>query len=103
MSEAAPQDELSGEVAGQKFSLKSASLNTIATVATLILVAILAYVLWEHKLDAKAQGVSLTDAIQSMVKAQQEATQAHRETNCLIGMKEAERESKSEWCKRIAR
>lgn len=95
--------ELDAQIAGQKFSIKSASLNTIATVATLLGVILLGYVLWQHKVDAKDQGDSLNKAINAMIQAQQDATSAHRETNCLIGFAEGQREQKAEFCKRISR
>lgn len=91
------------EVMGNKVNLKNVkSLNTLATVATLIVVVLIAYVTWAHGTEAKENGKSLVDAINSMTKAQQDTVRAHRETNCLIGMKESEREAKAEFCKRIS-
>lgn len=97
-----PQEELDADIAGQKLKIKTASLNTIATVATLVVVCLIAYVLFEHRMDAKAGGLAMTDAVLNMVKAQQDTTRAHRETNCLMGIPEAQRESKADWCKRIS-
>lgn len=96
------------EIAGQKVNVKNVkSLNTLATIASLILVCVLGYAFWEHKLDAKAEGVALntllTNAFRESANAQREMAQAVREGNCINSFREAERENKSEYCKRITR
>lgn len=96
------------ELGGQKVKLKNVkSLNTLATVATLILVCVLGYAFWEHKVDAKADGLArdsaLTSAFKEIASSQKDMAQAVREGNCLNSFKEAERELKVEHCRRITR
>jgi hypothetical protein len=97
-----PQDAVDAEIAGQKFSIKSASLGTIATVLTLIVVVLIAWTLWLHGAEAKDTGKSLVEAINAMTKAQMDTVAAHRETNCLIGY-QGPPTDKVEFCKRISR
>lgn len=85
------------KIAGQEVNLKNVkSLNTLATVATLIIVVLVGYIIFEHKIDARAHGESLTSVMKDMA-------QAIREGNCINAYPEAERESKVEQCKRLAR
>lgn len=95
-------------IAGQQVKLKNIkSLNTLATVATLILVCVLGYAFWEHKVDAQAQGMArdsmLTTAFKEISNSQKEMAQAVREGNCINSFPEAERENKVEHCRRITR
>lgn len=95
-------------IAGQQVKLKNIkSLNTLATVATLVLVCVLGYAFWEHKVDAKAEGLArdsmLTTAFKEIANSQKEMAQAVREGNCINSYPEAERETKVEQCRRITR
>lgn len=85
------------ELAGQKVNLRNIkSLNTLATVATLIVVVLLAYALWEHKLDARASASEQQSAFKDMA-------QAIREGNCINSYPEADRADKVELCKARSR
>lgn len=84
-------------IAGQQVKLKNVkSLNTLATVATLIVVVLIGYVIVEHKADAKSNADSLTFVMKDMA-------QAIREGNCINSFPEAERENKVQQCKVMAR
>lgn len=65
-------------------------------ILSLCLLFVLAYVLWDHKVEARSNGDTLITALQAMVQAQ-------REQNCLISIKQDEREQKAEFCRRISR
>lgn len=83
------------EIAGQKVNLRNVkSLNTLATVATLIIVCVMGYVLYAHAGDTK-------DASKELTMALKEMTQAAREQNCLISMPQDRRDP--ELCRRISR
>lgn len=87
------------EVAGQKINLRNVkSLNTLATVATLILVASaigVGYVMAAgHVADTK-------EASKELVTALKEMTQAAREQNCLISLPQDRRDP--ELCRRLSR
>lgn len=82
-------------IAGQQVKLKNIkSLNTLATVTTLMLVILLGYVLWTHTNDDKEAKRELTIAIR-------ELGQSAREQNCLISMPIDRRDP--ELCRRISR
>lgn len=89
-------EEIDAEIGGQKFSLKTASLNTVATVATLILVSVVAYIMWGHASDTKEASRDLSLALKDM-------TQAAREQNCLISLPQERREQNADLCKRLSR
>lgn len=85
------------ELGGQKVNVRNVkSLNTLATLATLILVCLIAYGGYLHVQHASKQAESLQETFKEM-------TQSNREQNCLIAIPESQRESKSEFCKRITR
>lgn len=85
------------ELAGQKINLRNVkSLNTLATVATLIIVVLIAYALWEHKIDARASSVEQQNAFTDMARA-------IREGNCINSYPEAVRADKVELCKARSR
>lgn len=88
--------EVSAETAIGNFKLSGAGVNTIATFITLVLVALLCILLYQHigQADKRDEGLS---------KAFQEMAQAQREQNCLISIPEAQREAKADFCKRITK
>lgn len=88
--------ELTAEIAGQKLSLKNMALNTIATVATLIGMVLIGYIVWEHTSDAKV-------ATKELASAMRELAQANREQNCLLRFSPEQRLSQVEFCKQISR
>ena len=106
--------ELEAEIAGQKLTLKDAPLNTIATVATLLLVGGLIVGGYFH-VQASEKGQS--EIAQAMKESSQaaiavskehiatirEATQAQRESNCLIRFDQKERQQQAQFCRDVAR
>lgn len=96
-------EELSGEIAGQKFSAKNLPINTLATVATLVLVSIIAYVLYQHEVHAANRHGDYLNALREQTQAIREAAQAQRETTCINTFPESQREAKSAFCKQISR
>lgn len=85
------------KVAGQEIRLKNVkSLNTILTLGAFVAACFAAYLLFDHKADAKANAETLTAVMKDMA-------QAIREGNCINSYPEAERETKVELCKRIVR
>ena len=86
--------------------------------ACLLVSVVAAYALWEHKMDAKADSISLVSSIRELAAAQRETTKelivaqrettiAQRELNCLISFRQELRErefsSDNGLCKRLAR
>jgi hypothetical protein len=76
-------------VAGQQIAIRNVkSLNTLATIATLILVVLLGYAFWEHKLDASAQEIrretSLAKRDDLIATAINNQTKEQRISNCLM-------------------
>lgn len=94
------QEELNADIAGQKLSLKSQSLNTVITILTFVIVAVIAvsgYSLFvTHASDTKEASKELSLALK-------EITQAAREQNCLISLPQDRRQANAELCKRISR
>lgn len=90
-------------IAGQK-------VETIAIGATLILVVLVGYVLWEHKAQAsvtqQALQTTLEKAFDKISESNTEVARAQREMNCLIAYRRDNNqtpESLLEFCKRITR
>ena len=96
-------EEISGEIVGQKFSLRSVALNTLATVATLTGVVVISILLWQHQIDAKEAGKGFVEALKEQTVAMRESTQVGREQNCLLRFDQKERQSNAEFCRQITR
>lgn len=94
--------DLDATIAGQKISLKNVSVNTIATVATLIIVTLIAYVLYTHQQDAREASAGFVTAIKEQTTVQKEQTTVMREANCLQSYQGPPAE-KASFCKSIAR
>lgn len=118
MSEENNNEKVEYEGFGQKVKAEVKSLNTLATLGTLILCVLIAYVLWTHEQNNVARGASiaasvkeqnttLKEAVSEMVTAQREATQTQRQLNCLISIDQAKREaeytSPNSFCNRVSR
>lgn len=85
------------DIAGQKVNFKNIkSLNTGATLATLILVSVLGYAFYVHAGETKDQSKELVSALKEM-------TQAAREQNCLMRFDQKDRQANADFCKQIAR
>jgi hypothetical protein len=91
-----PQQELTADTAIGKFNFRGQSLNTLATVATLIAAILVAYIVYGHAGDTKETNKELVGAIKEMA-------QASREQNCLMRFEMKERQDRAEMCKQIAR
>lgn len=78
------------------FEINGKKTAEVIAILSLCLLFLLAWVLWEHKADAKSNGDSLNAGMKDMA-------QAIREGNCINSYPEAERENKVELCKRITR
>lgn len=76
-------------------------------ILSLCLLFLLAYVVWEHKNDARADNTNLADVLKGMTTAQQAMVQAQREQNCLMALPAERREkeyfSPDSFCKRLSR
>lgn len=100
-----------------KFKISGASLNNLATFATLIGTVLLCWVLYGHAGDAKegakAVAAELRDANKEVAQALKESNKeisatlkemarATREQNCLLSLPQDKRERQAENCRRIA-
>lgn len=96
MDSAQQQSESALELDARNLTAKirSTSLNTIATVVTLIIVCVSGVFLYQHIAHSQARDETIAKAFNVMAQAQ-------REQNCLIAIPEAQREGKAEFCKRI--
>ena len=96
--------DVSVNVAGQQINLRNVkSLNTLATVATLIICILIGYVVFEHKTDARAEGVALAQRDAQLSNAIREMASSNRVLACLMATKQDDREAKLAQCERIAR
>lgn len=95
--------ELTAKVAGQEVSLKNVSLNTIATVTTLVAVGVLLYVAVTHSQEAKDSGRAFVEAIKEQTKSQLEQTSVMREQTCIMRFDQKDRQTNADFCKQIAR
>lgn len=94
--------ELNAEIAGQKFSLKDAPVNTIATLATLLLVVLIAYAFYTHQQDTKESGQGFVAALKEQTTAMKEQTTVLREANCLTAY-QGPVQDKERFCKSVTR
>lgn len=83
-------------------SLKSQSLNTIITFATLILVSVIAYALWTHAEEARTSSSLFVGAVREQTTAMREATTVQRENNCLQSYQGPPQE-KASFCRTVSR
>lgn len=89
--------DVSVKVAGQEVNLRNVkSLNTIATIATLIVVCAALPYAYSHVQDTKESGKELVNALKEM-------TQTAREQNCLMRFEQHERKEQAEFCRTISR
>ena len=96
-------EEISGTIAGQSFSLKSVALNTLATVATLVVVSVCAVLLYQHQTEARETKDSFAAAIKEQTIAMREGTAVQREQNCLLRFDQKDRQANAEFCRQITR
>lgn len=89
---------------------KSLHLNTLATVAGLILTACIGVAIWflngqleAHRMDAKEMSINFVSAVREQTVATKELAVANREQNCLLQFKQEERPAQADQCRRNAR
>lgn len=75
----------------------------ILGVGTFLIVVMAAYLLWEHKGDAKDIAREISLSLKEMTREQHMMTQAQRESNCLLALPPEQRERSAEFCKRVTR
>ena len=91
--------------------IKSKNMAELISVAAMICLVLLSYVLWEHKNEARASiadtNKAISDAFRELAATNKAMVEAQREMNCLIAMpqdrREAEFRSMDGLCKRISR
>jgi hypothetical protein len=94
-------EEVTGEIAGQKFTLKSLSLNTLLTLIGVVGVVAVSVLMWTHLGESKESSAAMVGALRELTAAQKDQTMVAREQNCLISLPQDRRDP--ELCRRIAR
>ena len=105
--------------------VNGSNINNIFTVLGFIMISLIAWVLWQHHVQAadtdkasaasikesnkqfvdalKESNVATVKALEKISEEQKKATEAQRETNCLLSLPQDRRTNAGEICKRIAR
>lgn len=84
MSEERNGADVNLELGGQKLNVKNVkSLNTGLTIISVVLVAIVLVLMFQHQVDAKDDNRALLDAIKENTASQKAQVAAQREANCL--------------------
>lgn len=97
------RDEAAITTPAGSVSYKGKRMAEFITVISLCVLGIMAYVLYDHKNDAKESNTLMRDAIKEMTTAQKDGVAAQREMNCLISVAQDQRERNADLCKRLAR
>ncbi len=88
-------------------SFKGKRMAEFIAILSLCLLFLLAYVLWEHKAEARTDAANLAGVLKEMTVAQHSMVQAQREQNCLLSLPPEKREreyfSSNSFCKQISR
>ncbi len=88
-------------------STKGKKTSEFIAILCLCLLFLMAYVLYEHKLDAKADNISLSAVVKDLALAQREGNQILREQVCLLSLSQEKRErefaTENSLCKRLSR
>jgi len=85
-----------GKITGKKTT-------ELIMVFSLCLLGVMAWILWEHKIDDRSAKSDLAAALREMTGAAKEGVQAQREMNCLISLPQDMREKQASFCKNISR
>ena len=96
-------DQLNVKAFGAEGSIKTSSLNTVATVATLMIVTGLAVAMYQAGISAREARDEFKIITREVVSALREMTQATREQNCLMAFPPERREANMDLCKRVSR
>lgn len=94
------------EIAGQKVNLRNVkSLNTMATLLTMVLSSVVLYALLQHQVDAREGSRAFVEAIKDNTRAQREAIAAQREANCIARLTPDQRKDSQqlEFCRQLGR
>ena len=94
------------EIAAGDKKLKLRGSDLLTSVIGMIVcsgLALLGYVLWDHKSDAKESSGTVVTAIKEMTQAAKDGVQAQRVMNCLISTDQKDREAKLPMCERLAK
>src|SRR3990167_2401686 len=113
-----PTESVEADTAFGKFKISSANINTLATIVTLILVSVIAYVINAHAGDAKETGkavaqelkeankevaATIKESNREISKVLNDLAGAMREANCLAQYETAQEKAKNaDICKRIS-
>ena len=101
MSEEKNGADVAVKIAGQEFNVRNVkSLNTLATVATLV-ICVCGFTIGWFLIDAHATSTTKRD--DTLISVLKEQAIAQRVTNCLMATPQDQRESKLPTCERIAR
>ena len=84
-------------------SLKGKKAAEFIAIFCLSLLLLLAYIIWEHKAEAKQDSSNIALAIREFTVAQRESNVTARVTNCLMATPQEQRMSRLADCERIAR
>lgn len=82
--------ELDAEIAGQKFKLTGANMNTLFTVLGFVVGCLCLYALWTHTNDAREASRAFVEAVKEQTAALKDQTATLRESNCLAVIKDPE-------------
>lgn len=106
MGNEADGQEVDVSIMGNRFSGKNLPVNTMATVATLVILC--ACATWAfaaftaHTEETKAGTVALVGALKEQTIAIREQTGAQREQTCLARFAERDRPANADWCKQVS-
>lgn len=97
------QEKLSAKIGGQEFSATLSNLNTVATVAILMIVTGIAVAMYMQSMATRDAKEDFRTITREVVVALKEMTVATREQNCMLAFPPERREANVELCKRMAR
>lgn len=88
-------------------NFKGKRMAEFIALATICLMFLFGYVLWEHKEDAKGMKDAFASGFKDMASAQREQNAIQREQLCLLSLPESRRQQEflndSSFCKRLSR
>lgn len=96
-------EEVTAKIAGQEISVKSMHLNTLATVASLMMIAVLLFMVFNHMQDAREANAHFTSAVKEFTTVSREQTGAMREYTCMARTDFQDKNAQAEYCRRLGR
>lgn len=85
-----------------KFKVSGQNAGTLLTAFIFVVVCGIAWMLWEHRAEAKSTDESIERIFEKWVEVQNETNRLHRQTNCLIGY-QGPPANKKEFCDQVTR